>query len=184
MNEVLLQTIIEKLEALEIALLKQSHQVKDSEPSNALATAFKSVQSELIKLSQECRTNTDCVTNLSNQINTLRSNYIDPEQNRVKHIHHFHSQIWISVSLFLISLLLVYGWINCHNEKKQFEANDIKYRFWKANGNTNLLKIIYQTDSLYNLDKANFTNKVCQAEDKIAKQEKMHRLDGEKEKCE
>ena len=38
MHEVLLQTIVEKLERLEIALLKQSHTTKESEPSNALAT--------------------------------------------------------------------------------------------------------------------------------------------------
>ena len=183
MNEVLLQTIIEKLEALEIALLIQSQPAKDEESSSkALAAVVKSVQSELMKLNSECKTNTDCVHNLSKEINTLRSNYINPEENQVKHIHHFHKNIWISVSLFVVSLLFAYGWINCHNEKKQFEANDIQYRFWKANGNTSLLKIIYHTDSLYNLDKDDFRNEVLRAEHQIAEQEKMHRVAGEKEK--
>jgi hypothetical protein len=45
MNEVLLKTIIEKLETLEIALLKQSHPAKDCESLNALETLIKSVQS-------------------------------------------------------------------------------------------------------------------------------------------
>jgi hypothetical protein len=182
MNEVLLQTIIEKLEALEIALLKQNHLTSDCESLNALETLMKSLQSEIIRLSLERRTNTDCVTDLSNQINTLRSNYINPEQNQVKHIHHFHKHIWISVSLFVVSLLFAYGWMNCHIEKKQFEANDIQYRFWKANGNTSLLKIIYHTDSIYNLDKDDFTNKVLRKEHQIAEKEKMHRLAGEKKK--
>ncbi len=127
MNEVLLQTIIEKLEALEIALLKQSHPAKDCESSNALETLMKSLQSELIKLSLERRTNTDCITELSNQIKSFRLNYSGPEQSLIKHIHHFHRHIWISVSLFIISLLLDYGWMNCHSEKKQFGANDIHY---------------------------------------------------------
>jgi len=70
--------------------------------------------------------------------------------------------------------------MNCHIEKKQFEANDIKYRFWKANGNTNLLKIIYKTDSLYNLDKTNFAKEVLRQERQIADEEKKHRLAGEK----
>ena len=182
MNEVLLQTIVEKLEALEIALLKQSHPAKEGEPSNELVTAVKFVQTELIKFNSEVRTNNDCVTNLSNQINTLRLNFADPEQNQVKHIHHFHKHIWISLSLFIISLLFAYGWMNCHSEKKQFEANDIKYRFWKANGNTSLLKVVYQTDSLYNLNKDVFTNGVLRAEHTIAEQEKKHRLAGEKKK--
>jgi hypothetical protein len=105
-----------------------------------------------------------------------------PEQNQVKHIHHFHKHIWISLSLFIILLLCAYGWMNCHIEKKQFEANDMKYRFWKANGNASLLKIIYRTDSLYNLDKDGFTNEVLRAEHEIAEQEKMNRLAGEKKK--
>ena len=74
----------------------------------------------------------------------------------LKHIHHFHKQVWLSVSSFIISLLLAYGWINCSNEKKSFEANDMKYRYWKANGNSHLLKIVYYTDSLYNQDKDHF----------------------------
>ena len=176
MNEVLLKTIIEKLETLEIALLKQSHPAKDCESLNALETLIKSVQSELMELNSEVRRNTDCVTNLSNQISTLRLNLAHPEQNQVKHIHHFHKHIWISLSLFIISLLFAYGWINCHNEKKQFEANDIQYRFWKANGNVSLLKIIYQTDSIYNLDEDDFTKKVLDAEHRIAEQEKRNRL--------
>jgi hypothetical protein len=182
MNEVLLQTIIEKLEALEIALLKQSDPAKDCESLNVLATLMRSVQSELMKLNSEVRTNTDCVTHLSNQINTLRLNLAHPEQNQVKHIHHFHKHIWISLSLFIVSLLFAYGWMNCNSEKKQFEANDIKYRFWKANGNTSLLKVVYQTDSLYNLNKDVFTNGVLRAEHEIAEQEKKHRLAGEKKK--
>ena len=137
-----------------------------------------------MKLNSEARKNNDCVNNLSKEINTLRLNFVDPEQNQVKHIHHFHKHIWISLSLFIISLLLAYGWINCHNEKKQFEANDIQYRFWKANGNTSLLKIIYHTDSFYNLDKDDFTNKVLRQEHQIAEQEKMQRLAGEKKKDE
>ena len=167
MNEVLLQTIIEKLEALEIALLKQSDPTKDCESLNVLARLMKSLQSEIMKFSSECRTNTNCVTDLSNQINTLRSNYINPEQNQVKHVHHFHKHIWISLSLFIISLLFAYGWINCYNEKKQFEANDIQYRFWKANGNASLLEIIYKTDSLYNLDRDDFKDQVLEAERQI-----------------
>jgi hypothetical protein len=182
MNEVLLQTIVEKLERLEIALLKQSHTTKEREPSNALATLVDSIQPELMKISSEFRTNTDRINNLSKEINSVRINFLGPQQNQVKHIHHFHKHIWISLVLFIISLLLAYGWTNCHSEKRVFEANDIKYRFWKANGNTNLLKIIYHTDSLYNLNKENFTDDVLRGEQKIAEQEKMHRLAGEKEK--
>ena len=52
--------------------------------------------------------------------------------------------------LCLFSFL--YGWINCIHAKLQFEANDIKYRFLKVNVNAPLLKLLYQTDSLFNFN--------------------------------
>lgn len=88
----------------------------------------------------------------------------------------------MTVSLFIIALLLAYGWIICHNEKNVFEANDIKYRYWKADSNASLLKLTYYTDSLYDLDKGDFTNYVVQAEQEIAEQKLLYRLAGEKEK--
>ena len=78
--------------------------------------------------------------------------------------------------------LLAYGWINCHNEKKAFEANDLKYRYWKANGNKILLKASYDTDSLYELDKDGFKKEVLNREKNISEREKMFRLVDEKMK--
>jgi len=178
MSEILLQAIVEKLEALEIALLKEGSAANDEE----LKAAVKSIQSEFIKFGSIFTTNNEKINNLSERINALRVKSNNPIQNKVKRIHHFHKQVWLSVSLFIISLLLAYGWINCINEKKSFEANDMKYRFWKANGNTHLLKIVYYTDSLYDLDKNNFIQQVVRSEQQITEQEKMHRLAGEKEK--
>ena len=178
MSEILLQAIVEKLEALEISLLKQGSAGKDEE----LKALAGSIPSELIKFSSALNANNEKINGLSEEIHELRLKYGNPIQNQVKHVHHFHKQVWLSVSLFIISLLLAYGWVNCSNEKKSFEANDIKYRFWKANGNTHLLKIVYYTDSLYNLNKNNFIKQVVRSERQISEQENMHRLVGEKEK--
>lgn len=178
MSEILLQAIVEKLEALEIALLKQGNAGKDEE----LKAAVKSIQSEFIKFGSIFTTNNEKINDLSELINALRVKPGNPIQNEVKHIHHFHKQVWLSVSLFIISLLLAYGWINCSNEKKSFEANDIKYRYWKVDSNASLLKLTYYTDSLYDMDKDDFRNQVVHAEQKIAEQAKQCRLAGEKEK--
>jgi hypothetical protein len=182
MNEILLQTIVEKLEALEIALLKESNAGKDVEGTNELTFKFNSLQLELEKFSSIFQSSQESTSDLLKEISGLRLNLVNPMQSRVKHIHHFHKQIWITISLILISLLLAYGWVNSILEKQAFEANDIKYRFWKTNGNANLLKITYHTDSLYSLDKNDFTTRVIQAELKIEEQEKAHRLAGEKKK--
>lgn len=182
MNEILLQAIVEKLEALEMALLKQGNAGKDEQTSNELTTAVKSVQSELIKFASAFSTNNEKINSLSEEIYALRVKSGNPIQNHVKHIHHFHKQVWLSVSFFIISLLLAYGWINCSNEKKSFEANDMKYRFWKANGNTNLLKIVFYTDSLYKLDKTHFIQQVIGTEQQIVENEKQFRIAGENKK--
>ena len=178
MSEILLQAIVEKLEALEITLLKQGSAVKDEE----LKTAVKSIQSEFIKFNSIFTTNNEKINNLSERINALRVKSSNPIRNQVKYTHHFHKQVWLSVSLFIISLLVAYGWINCINQKKTFEANDMKYRFWKTHGNSHLLKIVYYTDSLYNLDKDHFMQQVVRSDQQIVEQEKEHRLAGEKEK--
>ena|ERR1039457_5483654 len=182
MSEILLQAIVEKREALEIVLLKQDNPGKDGEAIHELAAAVKSVLSEFIKFSSIIKANNEKVNNLSEGIHALRLKSDNSKQNRVKHAHHFHNQVWLTISLFIISLLLAYGWINCNNEKKSFKANDMKYRFWKANGNTNLLKIIYYTVSLYNLDKDHFIQQVVRAEQQIAELEEMPRLADEKKK--
>ncbi|HEU5053051.1 MAG TPA: hypothetical protein VFT78_08050 [Hanamia sp.] len=173
MSEILLQAIVEKLESLEIALLKQGSSGNDEE----LKAAVKSIQSFFIKFNAVCDANNKKIHGLSKEIQALQET-----NNQVRHTHHFHKHVWISVSLFIISLLLAYGWVNCSNEKKSFEANDMKYRYWKANGNASLLRIIYHTDSLYNLNEEHFKNEVLQTERKIDEQEKVQRLEGEKRK--
>jgi hypothetical protein len=184
MSEILLQAIVEKLEALEIALLKQGSAGKDEEASKELTSAVKSIQLELIKFSSASNANYEKINDLSEEIHVLRLNSGNPIQNQVKHTHHFHKQVWVSISLFIITLLLAHGWINCSNEKKSFEANDMKYRFWKANGNRHLLNIVYYTDSLYTVDKDRFIQQVVLAEHQVVEQEKAHRLAGEKKKGE
>ncbi|MGN6605171.1 MAG: hypothetical protein ACTHK8_22135 [Ginsengibacter sp.] len=173
MSEILLQAIVEKLESLELVLLKQNSEGKDEE----LKAAVKSIQSSFTKFNAACDANNKKIDSLSEDIHALQET-----NSQVRHIHHFQKQVWISVSVFIISLLLAFGWLNCSNEKKSFEANDMKYRYWKANGNASLLKIIYYTDSLYNLDEDQFTNEVFLMEHQIDEQNKIQRLAAEKKK--
>jgi hypothetical protein len=182
MTEVLLQTIVEKLESLEIALLKESNTSKDEALQKQILESFKSFQSEAVRLTSQLNINNETLYGLSKEINGLRLNLSNPRENRVKHSLHFYKHVLLTVSLFVISLLLAYRWINCHTEKKAFEANDIKYRYWKADSNASLLKLTYYTDSLYDMDKESFQKQVISAEQQIAEQVKQFRLAGEKEK--
>ncbi len=182
MSEILLQTIVEKLESLEIALLKEGDSDKNEIFQNQVLQGFKDFKSEVGQFTSQLNINNEKLQAFSKEISVFRLKMINLIKCEVKHSHHFYKHVLVTVSLFVISLLLEYGWINCHNEKKVFEANDIKYRYWKVDSNASLLKLTYFTDSLYEADKDDFTNQVVHAEQQIAEQWKQFRLAGEKEK--
>ena len=126
MSEILLQAIVEKLEALEIALLKESNTSKDETMQKQILKGFKDFQSEVGKFAFQLNINNEKLHGFSKEINAAGLKMDNLTKSQVKHIHRYYSHLLVTVSLFLISLLLAYGWINCHNEKKAFEANDIK----------------------------------------------------------
>jgi len=105
MNELLLQTIVEKLEALEIVLLKKSDTHKEHAAEKYLAQHIKSFQSEFEVFKSQLAENNDKINKLAQKI-TAQDN---AKQNTVKHIHHFHDRVWVTVSIYLISLFLAYG---------------------------------------------------------------------------
>ncbi len=126
--------------------------------------------------------NSEKTAKLLQSIIALNFRLDNPLQQDVKHKHHFHKGLWIAVGLFIFCVLLLSGWISCHNEKKTFEANDIKYRYLKVNGKSTLLKATYSIDSLYNLRKAYFTKKVVEKERDFANQNELSRIANEKKK--
>lgn len=122
MSEILLQTIVEKLESLEIALLKESDSGKDEVLQKQMLKDFNDFQSEVGKFTTQLNINNEKLNSLSKEINGVRINLSNSKVNHVKHTRNFYRHLLITVSLFIISSLLTYGWINCHDEKKVFEA--------------------------------------------------------------
>ena len=59
MTEILLQTIVEKLESLEIALLKESDSGKDEAMQNQMLQSLKSFQSEVGKFTSQLNINNE-----------------------------------------------------------------------------------------------------------------------------
>ena len=182
MSEVLLQTIVEKLEALEIALLKENNASKDEAIQQALLKEVKSLQSEFTKLPSQFKVNNEKMKDLLESTSALNYRLDKPINEQIKHSHHLHKGIWVAVGLFIISLLLLYGWINCNNTRKVFEANDIKFRYLKVSSNTVLLKLLYQTDSLYNLNNDSFSKQVVEKEQHLVEQADLLRFAGEKKR--
>ncbi len=181
MNQVLLETIVEKLEGLEISLLKEKKAGNENETiQQDLLNEIKLFQSEITKLPTHLKQSNEKMNELSKNIDALNFKLEKGINEHIYHKHHLHKGIWISIGLFLTSLVLLYGWINCHDEKKIFETNDIKYRYLKVNGNVSLLRLLYQTDSLYNLNNDLFSKWVLDREESLGHQAERQRLVGEK----
>ncbi len=181
MSEVLLLSIVEKLEAIEISLLKDNNPVNE-DAIQALLQEVKSFQSQLSKFPLQFQKSHEKVDELLKIITALNFRLSNPVAEQIKHSHHFHKGIWIAVGLLIFCCLLLYGWISCQKDKKAFEANDIKYRYLKVNGNSNLLKATYFTDSMYNLGEVFFTKKVIEKETDFANQNELFRIANEKKK--
>ena len=178
MSEVVLQTIVEKLVAIEIALLKDPTPVKE-ETIQALLKEIKLFKSEMIKLPLEFEKSTE----LLKSITALKFKLDSPKRESINHTHHLQKGIWITVGLFIFFCLFLYGWICCSYAKKSFEANDLKYRFLKVNNNPPVLKIIFQADSLYNANKDSFAKLDVAKEQILEQQAEQIRLAGEKKKA-
>jgi len=181
MSEVLLQSIVEKLEALQIALLKDNNPVKE-ETIQALLNEVKSFRSDLAKLPLQFEKGSEKSTELLQKLTALNSRLDKPLEHQIKHRHHLNKVVLIVIGLSFFCLLLSCGWIRCHNEKNTFEANDIKYRYLKVQGNKSLLKAIYSTDSLYNLNNEFFSEKVVEKEKEYAGQYELSRIADENKK--
>ena len=182
MSEILLQTIVEKLDSIEIASLKENTAGKDDALQQTLLKEVRLFQSEVKKLPAQFEISSERMGELLKGIRDLSFKLNNPLNEQITHSHHLHKGIWISVGLFIISLLLLYGWINCNDAKKVFEANDIKYRFLKVNNNPSLIKLLFQTDSLYNINKDSFAKLVIAKEQILDGQAEQFRLASEKKK--
>ena len=76
--------------------------------------SFKDFQSEVALSTSQLNKNNETLFCLSKEIGALRLYLGNHTPSHVKHIHHFHKLLWVTVILFIISLLLAYGWVNCY----------------------------------------------------------------------
>jgi len=173
MSEILLQTIVEKLEVIEL-LLKQDKKNKDEEVSKMILDEIKRVSTSSI--------NSDKIDELKLSMDKCCKTVERASTNQIIYKHYLHKGIWIAIILFFVSIFLLLKWITAINDKRQFEANDIKYRALKVSGDKVLLKLLYQTDSFYNVHADWMRKYVAKEEDRLVEKTKMIELAGEKKK--
>jgi len=182
MNDIFLQSIVEKLEALEIALLKRDDNSARSEAQQPILNQLKSCQSGIESCSRDLRNLNARIEALSLKVTTLPKSLDEKRQNHTIHHHHIHKGLWISIGLFLLFTIVIMNLINSRNNLKAYEANDIKYRRLKVNADTILLRRLYRTDSLFSIDPEAFKTHTIKEENRIAERLRLFQLAGEKER--
>lgn len=179
MSEQLLEAILEKMESIEL-FLKVTDNGKDE--FQRLRTEVNFIRKEIKNLPSHILPDTGKLKELALNVEKLLAQLQTPVKNQVEHRHHLHKGIWVVVGLLVSCFLLGWGWLNSHEEKELFEANDIKYRSLKISGNGGLIKYCYLTDSAYLKDHVGFSNRVEQEEQRLIEQAELLRLAGEREK--
>lgn len=74
-----------------------------------------------------------------------------PVRQQVVHHHHVTKITWIAAGLFLALALACCGWYMTGKKLNDFRANDTKYRYLKLLENQSLRRLLYQTDSIYQI---------------------------------
>ena len=180
MNEMLLKTIVEKLEALELAWKasgggENESLVQVKNELYLLRQEFQNLPSRMVPGSSQ-------LAELIESIENLQSALYAPKQSRVEHKHVLHKGIIISAVLFLLVVGLSVSLFNAYKSSEKFAANDIKYRYLKLSRNKNLLRFCSDTDSLYQKDPVSFTKDVGSEEQRLIQQAEDLRLALEKER--
>lgn len=165
MSELLMQTIVEKLEGIELFL-------KATDGNKPQPVDLAPVVNELKALKKELPVLLDCqapdakkLEGLTRSIDRLQQQIqMMPNTSRVEHRHHFHKGIWIAIALLLVTFFLAWGWMNTFSQLERYEAADIKYRYLKTFGTKALNKLTVHVDSLYQNNKPGFRNSVEQEE--------------------
>lgn len=159
MNEILIDTLIDKVDAHEKKI--EGHDIKINgvvekveglmeftEMLTAILNTVETTKADIHRLSfpeNELR-------NFAASLVTHTALLKQPVKKEIIHHHHFSKIIWIAVGLFLVVCLVSTGWYITSDKLDLYKANDTKYRYLKLENNKSLLTILQKTDSLYQAD--------------------------------
>ncbi len=169
----------ENLKVLVIANATSKPQPVDLSP---ILSAISALKKDMLDLPDKLSLHTKKLAELEVNMASLQQQLKVPLNNTIEHKHHLHKGIWVSAGLLVISVLLLWGWLNTYSRLESYQGNDSKYRYFKVYGNQNLIKFCAQTDSFYLKDKSGFRDGVEQEEQRLFRQLELNRLAGEKER--
>lgn len=169
MNELLMQTIVDKLNSMEDGIKRLKEQMPTVPDYSAqLAGINQSLiqaQESITRLPQQLKFPAGAVHTLTQQLDVNNDLLSRPPRQEVRHHHHVTTGLIISGILVLLLTISVCWIYNLYDRKDNYKANDIKYRYLKLQESKPLQVLLYETDSLYRKRGKAITDSVIQEEE-------------------
>lgn len=152
MNEILIGSVIDKVDAQERKIDELKEKVERIPDENKILNEIKAelerLRTDISKISFPEKE----IQQLSARLTTNTAVLQHPIEQKIVHRHHVPKIISIAAVLFLLVCLLSAAWYMTTENLQTYKANDTKYRYLKLEANTSLSKWLGIIDSLNLVD--------------------------------
>lgn len=165
-NEILLETMIQKLETLaeKIEILKQGMDSKAAVAADS--TQIKKSFDEIKALLKNGSSPAKEIQMLLQKVMTNTASLKQSKENKTVHHHHLSKPVWICAGLCIMLVSASVGWYTAYQKLDTYIANDTKYRSVKLIENAGLQWLLHKTDSLYRTNKSMRDSVIVQEEER------------------
>ncbi|HVI44814.1 MAG TPA: hypothetical protein VM802_08085 [Chitinophaga sp.] len=160
MNELLLQSIIDKLNKIDESI-RQMISSRPTMPDYSgqleyVSSTVDQLKTEVAKMPEQLKFPTAGIYTLSQQLEVNNDLLKRPSRREVKHYHHVNAGIIVSCGLFLLLALSCVCLFNTRAQLQNYRAGDIKYRFLQLRSERSLRSMLSATDSIYRVGQRAF----------------------------
>ncbi|MGN7824750.1 hypothetical protein ACTJJB_31795 [Chitinophaga sp. 22536] len=169
MNELLLQTIVDKLNKVDEGIRQISSaalQMLDyTEQLKNVSTSLEQIRADVAGMPERLKFPTAAVYTLSQNLEINNDLLKRPPVQEIKHHHHVKAGAVVSACLFLLLVLGAVWLFNTRSILQAYRAGDIKYRYMQLQGGKQLRPFLSTIDSLYHAHPQAFRDSVVQWEE-------------------
>ncbi|MGN7825044.1 hypothetical protein ACTJJB_33275 [Chitinophaga sp. 22536] len=169
MNELLLQTIVDKLNKIDEGIRQinsAAPQMPDyTEQLKNVSTSLEQIRADVAGMPERLKFPTAAVYTLSQNLEINNDLLKRPPIQEIKHHHHVRAGVIVSACLFLLLVLGAVWLFNTRSILQAYRAGDIKYRYMQLQGGKQLHPFLSTIDSLYHAQPQAFRDSVLHWEE-------------------
>ncbi|MET3879882.1 hypothetical protein [Chitinophaga sp. OAE865] len=169
MNELLLQTIVDKLNKVDEGIRHMNSGVVQMpdyiEQLKNVDTSLEQIKEDVAGMPERLKFPTAAVYALSQNLEINNDLLKRPPVQEIRHHHHVRAGLIVSACLFLLVVLVTVWLFNMRSLLQAYKAGDIKYRYIQLQAGKPLRPFLSTIDSLYHVHPQAFRDSVVQWEE-------------------